>query len=278
MKSVRQSRRRHVDLIAGLALIALASLAVVGGSTAWADQPLQLRVLCYNVHHCRGVDGRLDVERIAEVVRSVQPDIVALQELDQNVARSGSVDQPAKLAELTGMHVVFGANISLQGGNYGNAILSRFPITKHKNHALPNFDKGEQRGVIEAIIDTPSPLGQLVFYCTHLDHRVDDRERLASAEMINQLLAKHDGAASILAGDMNATPDSEPMRRIAKAWKTSNDKPLPTIPVKSPSKQIDYILYSPPANWQAIETRVLGEAVASDHRAIFATLRWHAQP
>lgn len=278
MKNANWSCRRLIDATVGLVVTALASMAVVNIPAVQAEQPTQLRILCYNVHHCRGIDGQLDVERIAEVIRSVQPDIVALQEIDQNVARSGAVDQPAKLAELTGMQVFFGANISLQGGDYGNAILSRLPIVDHKNHRLPNFDNGEQRGVIEAIIDGPSPLGRQVFYCTHLDHRADERERISSATVINQLLAKHDGAAAILAGDMNATPDSQTMRTITTAWKVSNDKPLLTIPVKTPTRQIDYILFSPPANWQTIEARVLDEAVASDHRAVLSVLQWNPQP
>lgn len=243
---------------------------------ATAAEPFQLRVLSYNIHHCEGVDRKLDVQRIADVIRSVQPDIVALQEVDQNVKRSQSVDQPAQLAELTGMQVVFGANIPLQGGHYGNAILSRFAITTHKNHLLPNIDNSEQRGVIEAMIEAPAPLGPIVFLATHLDYRVDESERLASAKVINDLIAKHGDAAAILAGDMNATPDSETMRLLSSVWKIANDDPRLTIPVDQPTKQIDFILFAPPAKWRAIETRVLDEAVASDHRAIFSILQWQA--
>ncbi len=243
---------------------------------ATAAEPLRLRVLSYNIHHCEGVDRKLDVPRIADLIRSVQPDIVALQEVDQKVKRSQSVDQPAQLAELTGMHVVFGANIPLQGGHYGNAILSRFPITSHTNHLLPNIDNSEQRGVIEATIAAPAPIGPLVFLATHLDYRPDERERLASAKVINDLIAKHRDAAAILAGDMNATPDSETMRLFSSVWKITNDDPLPTIPVGQPTKQIDFILVAPPSKWRAIETRVLDEAVASDHRAILSVLQWQA--
>ncbi|HBJ38709.1 MAG TPA: endonuclease [Planctomycetaceae bacterium] len=268
------------SLIASPARLAwiIATLMVILATlpTATADQPFRLRVLSYNIHHCEGVDRKLDVQRIAEVVRSVQPDIVALQEVDQNVKRSRSVDQPAQLAELTGMRVVFGANIPLQGGQYGNAILSRFPITSYKNHLLPRIDDSEQRGVIEAIIAGPAPLGQLVFLATHLDYRADERERLASAKMINDLVAKRADAAAILAGDMNATPESETMRQLSTVWKITNDDPQFTIPVSEPTKQIDFILSAPPAKWQAIETRVLDEAVASDHRAIFSILQWQA--
>ena len=270
------ARSLHACLTGSTSAIA-ALLAILSASpAATGAEPFQLRVLSYNIHHCAGVDRKLDVQRIADVIGSVQPDIVALQEVDQNAARSQSVDQPARLAELTGMKVVFGANIPLQGGHYGNAILSRFPITSHKNHLLPNIENSEQRGVIEAMIAAPAPLGQVVFLATHLDYRADERERLASAKAINDLIAKHGDAAAILAGDMNATSDSETMRRLSSVWKITNDEPRPTIPVDRPTKQIDFILYAPPAKWRAIETRVLDEAKASDHRAIFSILQWQA--
>src|SRR3954468_2494324 len=90
--------------------------------------PERVRVLSYNIHHGEGVDGKLDLERIAAVINAVEPDLVALQEVDQRVARTRLIDEPADLARLTKMHVAFGANLALQGGHYGNAVLSRWPI------------------------------------------------------------------------------------------------------------------------------------------------------
>ena len=87
-----------------------------------------LRVLSYNIHHAAGTDGKLDLTRIANVINSVKPDVVSLQEVDQNVRRSNSINQPDELAKLTGMRVLFAQNIPLQGGSYGNAILTRFEI------------------------------------------------------------------------------------------------------------------------------------------------------
>lgn len=106
-----------------------------------------LRVLSYNIHHGEGVDGKLDLDRIARTIQSVEPDLVALQEVDRKVTRTGGIDQPAELARLTKMQVAFGGNIVLQGGDYGNAVLSRWPIRRHENHKLPRFDNGEQRSV-----------------------------------------------------------------------------------------------------------------------------------
>lgn len=237
-----------------------------------AAEPIRLRVLCYNIHHAEGVDGKLDVERIASVIRSIEPDVVALQEVDQKVKRTRVVDQPAELAEITKMHVVFGPNIELQGGHYGNAVLSRFPITRHKNYLLPNIDDSEQRGVIEAEIRIPDSDVSLLLLATHLDYRADERERMASAKVINALVAKHPDRPALLAGDLNATPDSKTLQQFETMWTRANEKPMATVPVKQPTKQIDFILYRPADRWKVVEVKVLDEAVASDHRAIFAVL------
>lgn len=237
-----------------------------------AGEPIRLRVLSYNIHHAEGVDRKLDVERVARVIRTVKPDIVALQEVDKKVKRTQGIDQPAELARLTKMQVVFDANIKLQGGHYGNAILSRFPITRHKNHLLPSIDNSEQRGVMEAEITLPGSKSPLMFYATHLDYRADNRERLASVKAINELAAKHPQASALLAGDLNDTPESKTLKRLETVWTPANEKPLATVPVNRPKKQIDFILYRPQDRWKVVEVNVLDEAVASDHRAIFAVL------
>ena len=249
-----------------------AAFAVLAATNGTAGEPIRLRVLSYNIHHAEGVDGKLDVDRIAQVILSADADIVALQEVDQKVTRSKGVDQPAELARLTKMNVVFGANIPLQGGHYGNAVLTRFPIIEHKNHLLPNLDDGEQRGVLVAELEISKTEQPLVLFATHLDHRRDDRERVASAEAINKLAAAHYKKAMLLAGDLNAVPDSKTLSDLGREWQRTNEKPIPTIPVATPTRQIDYVLYRPAQRWKVVETEVLGEAVASDHRPILAVL------
>jgi endonuclease/exonuclease/phosphatase family metal-dependent hydrolase len=189
-----------------------------------AELPAELRVLTYNIHHGEGVDGKFDLPRIAEVIKSASPDLVALQEVDQGTARASGVDQPAELARLTGMQVVFGRNIDFEGGGYGTAVLSRLPVKAHSSVKLRSFyvgteDHPEQRGVQIVEIGEPGEVG-LVFLCTHLDYRPDERERMASAETINELAAKKYGdRPMILAGDLNAEPESRVMREFEKRWK-----------------------------------------------------------
>lgn len=244
--------------------------------SADAADPVSLRLLSYNVHHGEGVDGKLDLARIAKVIRSVQPDLVALQEVDQNVQRSESVDQPAELARLTEMHVAFGANIDLQGGHYGNAVLSRFPIAKAENQLLPNVDNGEQRGVLVSEITVPQLDRPLLLLATHFDHRGKSDERIMSAKFMNNLIAQNPRPA-VLMGDLNAVIGSETLERLDTVWKRTNDEAMPTIPVGQPRHQIDFVLVHPPQQWKVIETRVLDEAIASDHRAIFSVVEFRAE-
>ncbi|MDP6443327.1 MAG: endonuclease/exonuclease/phosphatase family protein [Pirellulaceae bacterium] len=232
----------------------------------------QLRVLCYNIHHAEGVDRKLDVPRIANIIKSVEPDIVALQEVDKKTTRVNGIDEPAELAKLTEMHVVFERNIRFAGGEYGNAVLSRFPFKSHRNIHLPNFDNGEQRGVLICQLQIPGRESPLTFFCTHLDHRSDDKERVASAKRINELTLEIGDAPMLLAGDLNATRDSQVLTTFQKLWTIANAKELPTVPVKQPRRQIDFVLVRPAAAWKVVEVKVLDEAVASDHRAILAVV------
>lgn len=235
------------------------------------ERPLRLRVLTYNIHHGEGTDRKLDLERIAKMILSAEPDLVALQEVDQKVKRTGGIDQPAELARLTDLRVVFGGNINLEGGRYGNAVLSRLPIKAHQNHALPSRNDGEQRGVLAVELELPGDR-ELQLLATHLDHRPDDAERLASATAINDLVAKMPDRPAILAGDLNAVPDSQVLQRLLATWTNTTDKPLATIPVGRPARQIDFVLVRPAARWKIVETKVLNEAVASDHRALLTVI------
>lgn len=235
------------------------------------DQNLRLRILSYNIHHAEGVDGKLDVPRIAQVILSVEPDLVALQEVDKNTTRTGKVNQDIELANITKMNSVFGSNITFQGGQYGNAILSKFPIIKNKNFLLPNVDSGEQRGLLRSQIQI-SNKENVLFFSTHLDHRRSDTERLASAEAINQIISLDNKSPAILAGDFNDVPESPTLKELGKLWLRTNKKILKTIPASKPSRQIDYIFVQPKERWKIIESQILDEDIASDHRAIFSII------
>jgi endonuclease/exonuclease/phosphatase family metal-dependent hydrolase len=258
-----------------------AAVFVLTVTPALAQLPPEIRVLTYNIHHGEGTDSRFDLPRIAKLIQSVSPHVVALQEVDQSTARTGGVDQPAELARLTGMQVVFGRNIDFQGGGYGTAVLSKLPVKAHASHKLPSLYAGEQRGVQIVELGMPGDPG-LVILCTHFDHRPDDRERMASAEVVNELTASYGDRMMILAGDLNAEPDSRVIRELAKRWKiagsegqlpTDSARQILTFPSDKPRKWIDFVLVRPAERWLVLEVRVLDEAVASDHRPLLAVLK-----
>jgi len=243
------------------------------GTLSRAAEPLTIRVLSYNIHHGEGIDGKLDLARIAGVITAVKPDLVALQEVDRHTRRSSQLDQPAILARLTGMKILFEQNIAFQGGDYGNAILSRFPVKTHRNHKLPNHDEGEQRGALEAEILLPDGHGSLLLWATHLDHRPDSTERLASARALEKIVRAKGETVGLLAGDLNSQLSGQVLPIFLRSWTNSNGlKPQATVPVKEPKRQIDFVLYRPQQRWRVKSVKVLEEQIASDHRAILSVL------
>src|SRR5215212_8980432 len=99
-------------------LRAAAGLVIVAVAIGHVDAelPREIRVITYNIHHGEGLDKKFGLERIAKVLMAEKPDIVALQEVDQGTKRASRVDQPAEFERLTGMKVVFGRNITYDGG------------------------------------------------------------------------------------------------------------------------------------------------------------------
>lgn len=244
---------------------------------AETENPRRLRVLSYNIHHGEGEDGKLDLERIAGVIRSVRPDVVALQEVDRKVPRSQNVDQTVELARLTKLEGFFDANIPLQGGEYGNAILSRLPVVRKTHHALPLLGPGEQRGVLEAEVTLPSDASDgspatVRLFATHFDHRPDNRERLASADVLLGLIKERPDLPAVLAGDLNDTPASAVLQRLETGWSRGGLREIPTIPAAVPKRQIDFVLAAPAAGWRVVDAHVLNEPVASDHRPLLVVL------
>lgn len=257
-----------------LVCLLVGQIALIGrpGNAQEKIKDRELRILSYNIHHGEGVDKKLDLERIAKVIMSCKPDIVALQELDEKTGRTKQIDQPERLAKLTGMQVVFGANIKFGGGRYGNAVLTRYEITNSSNVKLPNLNSGEQRGLLMVELDR-TPFGPLTFLATHFDHRRDGQERLLSARMINEKIKFDESRMYFLAGDFNDVVGSPPLNELEKHWTRSNDTILPTVPVGKPVRQIDFVFYHPDQRISCRATRVLPEAIASDHRAILAVFR-----
>jgi endonuclease/exonuclease/phosphatase family metal-dependent hydrolase len=252
-------------------LLSAAFLPLMGGEG-------ELRVLCYNIHYGQGNDGGYDLERLAEVIKAVDPDLVALQEVDVVVRRSGGVHQAQRLGELTGLAVHYGPTQHYEGGLFGNAVLTKLPVKEVLIHPLPYTEATPElttypRGFIAVTVEGPGGK-PLRFVSTHFQHNVEE-DRIAEAKAVNELLAaRKDGIPVILAGDINATPESEPMKILLEQWHNATDEPAAaTVPSKEPKSRIDYIFHRKGDPFSVVEARVVPEAMASDHRPVFAVLR-----
>jgi len=234
-------------------------------------EPGKLRILSYNIHHGRGTDDKVDLQRIARVIRDSRADLVALQEVDRGTSRTMKVDQTAELASLTGLHGTFGKAIDYAGGDYGQAILSRFPIGETKIHWLPGEPDRERRIAFEAMIDCDGR--KIRFVTTHL-HHASDEFRQRQAEKLNAIYAD-DSSVTILAGDLNAYPESQPLKILKTRWTIANTaEGLVSFPAGKPNRLIDFVIYQPAKGIAVTEQRVIDEAVASDHRPVIVELRF----
>lgn len=227
-----------------------------------------LRVLTFNVHHCRGLDNQVDIARVASVIRNADPDILVLQELDRFTKRTNNVDQVEELARLTGYHAIFEKAIDFEGGEYGQAIMSLYYAQYPIKIDLPNEANREQRICVHARIDVPS-WGAIRMIGTHLDHQRDDL-RLLQAQRIMEEIDVNEGS-SILAGDLNCEFDSNPLKLLLKRWKKV-DGSKPTYPAENPTQEIDFILLSSKLFEHQATSQVLDGNNASDHRPVLVEI------
>jgi endonuclease/exonuclease/phosphatase family metal-dependent hydrolase len=228
-----------------------------------------VRILSYNVRHGEGLDGKIDLARIARVVRDLNPDLVALQEIDKATGRTGGVDQMKEFGNLTDMHYAFGSFMDYSGGEYGMGILSRGPIREAVNHVLP--PGYEPRSALAVRVALGNAGREMLFVGAHLFETAE--ERLAQAAKLAELF-KDEMAPVILAGDFNSEPDSGVIALLKRYWEVPDkgDDHL-TWPSDNPEVEIDYIMFRPADGFEVIEHRLIHEPLASDHRPLLLELR-----
>jgi endonuclease/exonuclease/phosphatase family metal-dependent hydrolase len=261
-------------------LVAAALLVAASGPAPAAAQQApdrELSVATYNIHHAAGVDDRLDLERIAGEIERGGADVVGLQEVDRHwSARSALADQAGWLAERLGMHVVYAANLDLDPlepgqprRQYGTAVLSEFPILWSRNTLLPRPRGGEQRGLLEAVLNVRGV--RVRFANTHLQHNSAE-ERLAQAQRVAELLGDAQ-EPTVLVGDLNARPEAPELAplwsHLEDAWTRGGDGAGNTYPAEAPDRRIDYVLVTPDVGVRSAEVLA---SPASDHLQVTADL------
>ena len=254
-----------------LSLLFLALVLAGCGSTR--PQTDSFRVLVYNIHAGKDAAGADNLERVAEIINAADAHLVLLQEVDRNTTRSGNVDQLGRLEELTTMHGTYGKSLDYQGGEYGIAILSRWPIAAADVIPLPTEPPQPRAGgSIEPRIALFAVTNGIRVVNTHLDASGEETYRLQ--EIGHLLDAARSDEPLLVGGDFNAEPGSAVQLRalaggLRDAWGSCGKGPELTFPASAPVKRIDYLYLSGDASCS--EARVL-ETTASDHRPLLVTV------
>lgn len=237
-------------------------------------------VVTYNTRRCLGTDGRTSPERIARVLAGLNPDIVALQELDLDMMRSGRVDQAKVIAEALRMDSHFHPSFELEEGLYGNAILARHPMRLVKAGALPTISERpdlEPRGALWAEVRVRGVALQVL--TTHLG--LTTGEKMLQADF----LLGEDWAGSppfsspaIVLGDLNDWTNSRVTRKFRRILQDTHRaarvrKGCRSFPSRFPLLRLDYIFSSSGLTVKrsaAIRNQLT--SVASDHLPVMAEI------
>ena len=240
----------------------------------------RLRVMTYNVHGCVGTDRQLAPERIAAVIAHYAPDIVAVQELDAGRTRSGRVDQAHLLAERLAMQFHFHPAIQVKEEQYGDAILSRYPLRLMHAATLPTVAavrRLPRRGALWAAAKYPG--GSIQVINTHLG--LNGRERLAQVgALLGPEWARHPAcrAPMVLCGDFNAVPGSQTYRTLLRSFRevrrcVPSRRRLRTFSTRYPMLRLDHIFISDEIYVHHVEVpRTRLTRLASDHFPLIADL------
>ncbi len=244
--------------------------------TVWSqsliDSSKIVKVLSFNILHGATTKGDFNLDAIAKVIIDADPDFVALQEVDFKTNRAKKYDLVTELGWRVKMAPIFAKAMDYDSGEYGEGVLSKYTFIQTRNVALPYTPGNEPRAAIEVITVLASG-DTIAFVGTHLDHLKDEKDRVAQAKKINEVFSLNT-YPTILAGDLNAKPESRPINILEEVWSTSYDKkkPKPTFPSDNPQVKIDYVMLYPKNKWKILETKVIQDSVASDHCAYLVTI------
>lgn len=291
MKRIRQKikkRPKIAIIIVFLAVLVSYGFIILREENFIAQNTKTIKILSYNIHYGVGMDSQKDLKRIADVINKLNPDIVGLQEVSDS-------SMTAILGELTKMNAVFGPSIEKETPNlyhlldipvpqsqlfYGDAILSKHPFEYVGNLSIPSASSSRYEAMCTDV-NLSGIYGEdthIRFINTHFDYLETISSKVARKGAVEVIeTAFFDGSnalPAILTGDLNATPQSEPIELLqTRGWVTNiSEKNLLTVPSVKPKKQIDYVMVRPKQKWRIIDVKVIDEPLASDHLPILMTL------
>lgn len=234
-----------------------------------------LRITTYNIHKCRGLDGRVRPQRIIDVLKETDPDIIALQEVVGMDQLERESNQVRAIAEELGFDFRIGENRRLHGGAYGNAVLTRLPIVSGLNHDV-TCRKSEPRGCLEVVLEL-EPTQRLRIFNVHLG--TGFFERRYQARRLLDVVGNHSGISPrVILGDFNEWPRglvshllqnhfevAEPRGRLGRSR---------SYPGILPLAHVDHIYHDASLELHSVKVhRSRLALIASDHRPIVAEFR-----
>ncbi|WP_327296564.1 endonuclease/exonuclease/phosphatase family protein [Streptomyces sp. NBC_01197] len=267
------ARVAEVLLVSGVLAATIAPPAQAHAPTRAHTRDVPLRVASYNIHAGAGMDNVFDLDRQEAALRAMHADAIGLEEVDVHwAARSEWRDVAGELAKRLGMQVYFAPIYSVDGREFGVAVLSKYRILKAVNHEITRLSTQDPNPV-----PAPAPgFGEvelrvkgvpLHVYVTHLDYRADPSVRVSQVADTRRIMGR-DRNRKVLLGDFNATPDAP---ELAPLWRdlTDVEPGAPTFPALKPVERIDYVAVSPGV---AVRGAEVPDTLASDHRPIVADL------
>jgi len=237
-----------------------------------------LRIVTYNVHRCRGIDGRYSPRRILELLQEIEPDVVALQEV---VSKGGSErhdDQARFLAEELGLQLAVGHNRKFRGGDYGNVVLSRFPLSGSRNYDI-SVKRRESRGCFRADIDVAEGR-KLHLFNVHLGTGYLERRRQARLLTQEEILenAELSGPRLVL-GDFNEWTTGLTSRLLSERLNSvdirTHLRRSRTYPGLIPVMHLDHMYFDDALQLEKLTLHRTRKALmASDHLPLVGEFSW----
>jgi endonuclease/exonuclease/phosphatase family metal-dependent hydrolase len=223
-----------------------------------------LRIASYNVHRAIGRDRRTDPDRILAVLKEIDADVLALQEVE---AHDGGGDMLEWLGKRTGFHAIAGTTLARHDGHFGNGLLTRCPV-KGKRLCDLSWRGREPRGAIAADLDCGGKPLRVV--ATHLGLR--PAERRDQVQQLLHLFREHPHEPYVLLGDLNEWfLWGRPLRRLHRHFRETPS--LATFPSRLPILALDRIWAHPRSMLRRLEVHKTPLARhASDHLPLVATL------